>query len=607
MRERSSRKLFAAVAAVAVVFGLIGASSAMADSITTIGSTTDIRQDLPARSGTLVRADYGPFTIPAASGSTLGQIHNAIDSSAPAPCTNCYITDIIPNLVYTPGGATANLDTGVGMHHFVLSNAGSGKQDATCPGTGPGILGERFMASGNERTHMHMPNGFGYQQGSNSTYNMIYHLINRNTTTKSVYVEVIYRYVTSADPVRPLWLDIDGMGAACNDSEYTIPTGYSDSHASWTSTVNGRIVAISGHMHDVDITGPAACTSHCPAEGKGIAVSAELVGGPATDYYGPNPPNNPPPADLTGATICRSEGYFGTSWAGSPTGGNNQWLGHLDTASLCGIQTGVPAGAEAEAYPAGGAYPPADGYAIKSGNVIKLHAEYQNDTGSPQTDAMGIMVAYESPTEAGYVRPKGASPMYVSLVPAFTPCTSANRVHAPPLNFGSCNPPAQSSGQLTIGSPDANGATANFVGFAKFKVVNGNVATAADEADVQISTSLLDVRKKSDLSDYTGQLQLRPTLQVVDRNNGPAEVGSGQAVDLPVTVPCSATADTTIGSTCSISTTADAVLGSTLGVRENRRSVWQMQQVKVYDGGADGVASTTGDNAVFAVQGVFAP
>jgi hypothetical protein len=29
--------------------------------------------------------------------------------------------------------------------------------------------------------------------------------------------------------------------------------------------------------------------------------------------------------------------------------------------------------------------------------------------------------------------------------------------------------------------------------------------------------------------------------------------------------------------------------------------------VRVYDGGADGLASTTGDNTLFAVQGVFAP
>jgi hypothetical protein len=35
--------------------------------------------------------------------------------------------------------------------------------------------------------------------------------------------------------------------------------------------------------------------------------------------------------------------------------------------------------------------------------------------------------------------------------------------------------------------------------------------------------------------------------------------------------------------------------------------VWGLGQVKVYDGGADGDADTTGDNTLFEVQGLFAP
>jgi hypothetical protein len=573
---------------------------------TVIPTPTDARNDLPTRAGTWVQVDYGPFTIPAASGGTLGQIHNQAVFGIPAPCTDCYITDIIPGLVYNNGaggspGTNANLDSGVILHHMLASNPGTGKQDLTCPGSGPGLTGERVFAAGNERTHMHLPTGFGYQQGENSNWNMIYHLVNRNTTTKTVYIEMKFRYVAQADPVRPMWLDIDGMGSSCGDSEYTIPQGYSDTHASWTSTISGRIVGMSGHMHDVDITGANACTNHCANEGNGIAVSAELVGGPSSDYYGPNPPTNngtptSPPSDLTGATICRSEGYFG---AFNPT----EWRNHLDTVSLCMIHSSVPAGAQALAYPAGGAWPVADGYKINAGQVIKLHSEYQNDTGASQTDAMGIMVAYVSPTEPGYARPKAATPLYASLVPAYTPCAAPNRVHATPLNFNSCNPPTRTSGQLTTGSPDANGAAANFTGSAKFVVVNGNVATVADEADVNITVNITDVRN-NDLSDYSGQLQLRPTFQITDRNNGPAEVGTGQSVDFPVTVPCTTTVSTTIGSTCSVNTTADAVQPGT--VRETRRSNWELGQVKVFDGGADGLAST-GPNTLYLTQGVFIP
>ena len=36
------------------------------------------------------------------------------------------------------------------------------------------------------------------------------------------------------------------------------------------------------------------------------------------------------------------------------------------------------------------------------------------------------------------------------------------------------------------------------------------------------------------------------------------------------------------------------------------RSIWQLGQVQVFDGGADGQASTT-PNTLFATQGVFVP
>jgi hypothetical protein len=42
-------------------------------------------------------------------------------------------------------------------------------------------------------------------------------------------------------------------------------------------------------------------------------------------------------------------------------------------------------------------------------------------------------------------------------------------------------------------------------------------------------------------------------------------------------------------------------------VLAGRRAVWELGQVKVDDGGADGNAATAGDNTPFAVQGVFVP
>src|SRR5207247_222900 len=100
-------------------------------------------------------------------------------------------------------------------------------------------------------------------------------------------------------------------------------------------------------------------------------------------------------------------------------------------------------------------------------------------------------------------------------------------------------------------------------------VVPGNANTTADEADLKYRVSLTDIRSKSDLSDYTGQVQVAPTVRITDRYNGPSEVGTASDLTLPVTVPCAATSDTTIGSTCSITTTQDAVQPNS--VLENRR------------------------------------
>ena len=206
-----------------------------------------------------------------------------------------------------------------------------------------------------------------------------------------------------------------------------------------------------------------------------------------------------------------------------------------------------------------------------------------------------------------YARPKGATPVRASLVPAYQPCTSPDRTHGPPLAFGSCNPPALRSGQLTIGTADANGAAANSVGFATFTTIVGNPSTPEDEADVDLRVQITDVRRQSDLADYTGELQASAPIRITDLDNA-ATAGSTAATaqdgTFAWTVPCAATSDTTIGATCAVNTSADAVTPGV--IKEGMRAIWQLGQVQVFDGGADGQASTT-PNTVFATQGVFVP
>ena len=204
-----------------------------------------------------------------------------------------------------------------------------------------------------------------------------------------------------------------------------------------------------------------------------------------------------------------------------------------------------------------------------------------------------------------YVRPKSASPVSVSLVPAFRECSSPNRSHGPPLTYPSCAPPQQESSHLTVGAPDANGNPVASVGTARVRVLIGNPTTPVDEADVALAVSITDVRRRSDLADYTGELQLTPLMRITDRYNGPSqsEPATTQDSPFPVTVPCAATAGP-VGATCAVVTTFDAVVPG--AVPEGKRSVWDLGAIELTDGGPDGLAATA-PNQLFAKQGVFIP
>ncbi len=199
----------------------------------------------------------------------------------------------------------------------------------------------------------------------------------------------------------------------------------------------------------------------------------------------------------------------------------------------------------------------------------------------------------------GHVRPQGASPLRASLVPAYNACAAPNATHGTPLASGSCTPPTRASSNLTVGTPDANGAAASSSGFVRLTTLTG---------DVRINVSITDVRRTTaGLPDYTGQLQLRLPLRLTDRlnNSAPGHVpGTSTDRNFDATVPCASTASTTIGSTCSISTTAGALVPG--AVPAGKRSLWQLGQIQVFDGGSDGLAGTA-PNSLFEIQGLFVP
>jgi Tol biopolymer transport system component len=210
------------------------------------------------------------------------------------------------------------------------------------------------------------------------------------------------------------------------------------------------------------------------------------------------------------------------------------------------------------------------------------------------------------PLPRSYPRPKSAATEWVSLLPAYKPCTAPNSTHGSPLAAPSCSPPLPVSDHLTVGTADSNRKPTKSNGSLLTELQLGDPATPEDEADVKLTFGLKDVRNESDLSDYTGELLAAEGVRITDKYNGYGG-GAATAQDLPYsfTVPCAATTDTTIGSDCALTTTADTLVPGT--IREGKRAVWDLGQLRLYDGGSDGLASTAADNTLFMTQGIFVP
>jgi len=232
--------------------------------------------------------------------------------------------------------------------------------------------------------------------------------------------------------------------------------------------------------------------------------------------------------------------------------------------------------------------------------------------------ALGLMVMAQM-ASATHPRPKGATPLRVSTVPAFKQCTAPNRTHGAPLAFPSCNPPVQTSTAVTVGSPDANGAAANSVGFVKLNVKPG-VVGPPDTSDVLITASISDVRCKAgttacgnanaaDGADYTGELQGNATIRISDHWNAVAPGGGPDAatvIDIPFPVPaaCANTASTAEGGLCTANTSANTVVPGS--VKTGKRAIVEVGQITITDGGPDGLNGTT-PNTLFETQGIFIP
>jgi hypothetical protein len=252
-----------------------------------------------------------------------------------------------------------------------------------------------------------------------------------------------------------------------------------------------------------------------------------------------------------------------------------------------------------------------------------------------------LLLIAASAAFAVYVHPSnlGALKQTSALVTSFKQCTSTNfnDTHSAPLSFSSCNPPAQSSANLTIGGKAASSLTIQVY---CTNSENPPCPTAGDQEDVKLIGTGKDVRCKTEppktgqghcplsngsgKNDYDGQLTSQSIIRITDSNNTPSAEATVQDIPFSVGTQCVGTpSDDTVGGTCNVTTTADTVVpGSGGAVQEGKKANVEIAQIQVFDGGLDGNAApnplpdagscppsciTSPGDTLFEVEGIYIP
>ena len=169
-----------------------------------------------------------------------------------------------------------------------------------------------------------------------------------------------------------------------------------------------------------------------------------------------------------------------------------------------------------------------------------------------------------------YARPKGATPLYASLVPAY------DAVH-------SAQPPARAAACLWLVQPAAAGLRPAHGRDARRERPAAELdrlgqvrRRAPGRADVQVDG--LDHRRSQAERPLRlhRRAEVSPSVRITDRNNGPSgtEPATDQDSPFPMTASCVATTSTSIGGPCSLSSSFNAVVPG--AVVQGKRAIWEL-------------------------------
>jgi plastocyanin len=181
--------------------------------------------------------------------------YQAVRRADPAlpPAVEGSIVGMDARIVDEAGGEIPQSE--VMLHHLVFMNRGPGddRRDGACPER-EGAR-ERFFGTSEELRAMTLPRGYGYPTSASDTWKAIWMVMNHRSDVRRFFIE--YRVTIDPSPaiqaVKPYWLSV----LSCDrspDPQYSVPGGRraGASHVrtrEWPAPIDGRIVAVGGHLH----------------------------------------------------------------------------------------------------------------------------------------------------------------------------------------------------------------------------------------------------------------------------------------------------------------------------------------------------------------------
>jgi hypothetical protein len=218
-------------------------------------------------------------------------------NGVPKPTVDGFMTRMAPNLKYAlPNGkccGSVPLTKDVHLHHGVwLSDGQAGQGEGNSYGFYP------FMASGEEKTVIEFPKGFGYPIATSDHWILNYMIHNLTDKPLKVYITYDMNFVPATSPLastitpaHPMWMDVEdhspypvfnvkkGSGI---DGKYTFPNMANHPYKGaplnrFTVDHAGVLLSTFGHVH------PGGLWTELDLTRPGVKPSAGLVKGNVPD------------------------------------------------------------------------------------------------------------------------------------------------------------------------------------------------------------------------------------------------------------------------------------------------------------------------------------